>query len=275
MRLRFAGLAASVFLLGLSAMFALQRFGGRGFYRGMEDSFAPIPADASEKTEFIRARLMYSSAGRGGFGGFGRRGGFGRAWTTDYPKSDRQFLQGLRRLTRIHVRSLEQVVDLNSDDIFNYPFVYAVEVGQWYLSDAEALKLREYLLRGGFLMVDDFHGTYEWEVFMASMSRVFPDRPVVEIENKDAIFHVLYDMDERVQIPGISPLERGVTYEQDGIVPRWRGIYDDKGRIMVAICHNMDLGDAWEWADAPWYPERYTSMAYRIGIDYVIYSMTH
>jgi hypothetical protein len=275
MRLRSAGLAVSLLLLALSATFALQRFGGRGFYGGMEDNPAPTPPDATERTEFIRARLMYSSAGRGRFGGFGRRGGFGRAWTTDYPKSDRQFLQGLRRLTRIHVRSVEQVVDLNGDEIFNYPFVYAVEVGQWYLSDAEALKLREYLLRGGFLMVDDFHGTYEWEVFMASMSRVFPDRPVVEIDNKDAIFHVLYDMDERVQIPGIAPLERGVTYEQDGIVPRWRAIYDDKGRIMVAICHNMDLGDAWEWADAPWYPERYTSMAYRIGIDYIIYSMTH
>ncbi len=275
MRLRLAISVLALFLLGLSVTFALQRFGARGFYRGREDNSAPIPPDANEQTEFVRARLMYSSAGRGRFGGFGGRGGFGRAWTTDYPKSDRQFLQGLRRLTRIHVRSMEQVVDLSGDDIFNYPFVYAVEVGQWYLSDAEAQKLREYLLRGGFLMVDDFHGTFEWEVFMASMSRVFPDRPVVEIENKDAIFHVLYDMDERVQIPGIAPLERGVTYEQDGLVPRWRAIYDDKGRIMVAICHNMDLGDAWEWADAPWYPERYTSMAYRIGIDYIIYSMTH
>jgi len=167
------------------------------------------------------------------------------------------------------------VVDLDGDDIFNYPFVYAVEVGQWYLSEAQAAKLREYLLRGGFLMVDDFHGTYEWEVFMASMSRVFPDRPVVDIENQDAIFHVLYDLDERVQVPGLAALYNGVTYEQDGIVPRWRAIYDDKGRIMVAICHNMDLGDAWEWADDPGYPEKYASLAYRIGINYIIYSMTH
>jgi hypothetical protein len=271
MRLRIVVAVVFLSFLSWSLTFALQRRGG-GFFRDREDNPAPMPPDATEKTEFVRARLRYTNAGRQGFGGYG---GFGWSWTTDYPKSDRQFLQGVRRLTRIHVRSVEQVVDLDSDDIFNYPFVYAVEVGHWGLSDEQAAKLREYLLRGGFLMVDDFHGTFEWEVFMASMSRVFPDRPVVEIENKDAIFHVLYDLDERFQVPGTSPLARGVTYEQDGIVPRWRAIYDDKGRIMVAICFNMDLGDAWEWADAPWYPEKYTSLAYRVGINYIIYSMTH
>jgi hypothetical protein len=173
------------------------------------------------------------------------------------------------------MRSYEQVVDLDSDDIFNYPWVYAVQVANWSFTDAEAKRLREYLLKGGFLMVDDFHGTFEWEVFRASMSRVFPDRPVVEIENKDAIFHVLYDLDERFQVPGLQFLYTGRLYEFDGIVPRWRAIYDDKGRIMVAICHNMDLGDAWEWADLPAYPEKYASLAYRVGINYIIYSMTH
>lgn len=261
----------SLFLFVLSAGFALQRRGSRFFG---EDNPAPMPADAGEKTEYVYARLRYDNARRGDYGGFRRFRGFG-SWTTDYPKSDRQFLQGVRRLTRIHVRSVEQVVDLDSDDIFNYPFVYAVEVGQWYLSDEEAKKLRDYLLRGGFLMADDFHGTVQWEIFMASMSRVFPDRPVVEIENKDAIFHVLYDLDQRSQVPGLAALYRGVTYEEDGIEARWRGVYDDKGRLMAAICHNMDLGDAWEWADDPYYPEAYASLAYRIGINYIIYSMTH
>jgi hypothetical protein len=276
MRSRMALLLVGLFLLGLSATFAWQRR-NRSFGRGgYGDSAAAIPPDANEKTEFVYARLMYPSAGRRGFGGFGGYGGRGGgSWATDFPKSDRQFLQGVRRLTRIQTRSMEHVVDLDTDDIFNYPFIYAVEVGQWYLSDAQAAKLREYLLRGGFLMTDDFHGTYEWEVFMASMSRVFPDRPVVEIENKDAIFHVLYDLDERFQVPGLAALYGGVTYERDGIEARWRAIYDDKGRIMVAICHNMDLGDAWEWADDPGYPERYASLAYRIGVNYIAYSMTH
>jgi hypothetical protein len=265
-------------VLGLSVMFGWQRRGrgggGYGFGYGFEDNPAAIPPDYAEKTEFARARLQYADFGSGGFGG--RRGfGGGRSWTTDYPKSDRLFLQGVRRLTRIHVRSMEQVVNLDNDEIFDYPFVYAVEVGHWALGDAQAKKLREYLDRGGFLMVDDFHGTYEWEVFMASFTKVFPDRPIVEIDNKDAIFHVLYDLDERVQVPGNQFLYSGVTYEQDGIVPRWRAVYDDKGRIQVAICHNMDLGDAWEWADDPSYPEHYASLAFRIGINYIVYSMTH
>jgi hypothetical protein len=239
-----------------------------------EDNFASMPADAGEKTEFYWARLRYNDISMGGFGG--RRGfGGGRSWTTDYPKNDRLFLTAVRRLSRIHARSVEQVVDLDSDEIFNYPMVYAVEVGHWDLSDAQAAKLRDYLNRGGFLMVDDFHGTLEWEIFMMSLSRVFPDRAVVDIENKDPIFHVLYDLDERVQVPGFGALRSGVTYEQDGVTPRWRAVYDDKGRIMVAICHNMDLGDAWEWADDPGYPEKYSSLAFRIGVNYIIYGMTH
>jgi hypothetical protein len=110
---------------------------------------------------------------------------------------------------------------------------------------------------------------------MKSMVKVFPDRPVVDIENDDPIFHVLYNLDERFQVPGIATFGTGVTYEYDGVEPKWRAIYDDKGRIMVAICHNMDLGDAWEHADWPEYPERYSSLAYRTGINYIIYAMTH
>jgi hypothetical protein len=224
------------------------------------------PPDADEKTEWAFARLMYPSA----YGGFR-----GARWTTDYPKADRQFVQGVRRLSRLSVRSVEQVIDPDTEQVFDWPWIYAVEVGYWDLTDAQCKKLRDYLLRGGFLMVDDFHGTREWQGFMASMTRIFPDRPVVELEDKDPIFHMLYDLDERFQVPGTAALFGGTTYERDGIFPRWRGIYDDKGRIMVAICHNMDLGDAWEHADKPWYPEKYTSLAYRIGLNYIIYSMTH
>jgi len=137
------------------------------------------------------------------------------------------------------------------------------------------LKLREYLDRGGFLMVDDFHGSIEWEIFMASLSRVFPDRPVIDIPPNDHIMHILYELDEKVQVPGIVMFYSGQTYEQDGVEPKWRAILDDKNRIMVAICHNMDLGDSWEHADMPEYPEKYTSLGYRIGINYIIYSMTH
>ncbi|MGE5569694.1 MAG: DUF4159 domain-containing protein [Rhodospirillales bacterium] len=231
------------------------------------DDDAPIPPDANEKTEWAFARLKYPS--------IWRRRWRGGSWTTDYPRADRQFVQGVRRLSRVHACSAERVVDLSTDEIFYWPWVYAVEVGQWDLSDSEAARLREYLLRGGFLMVDDFHGTMEWQNFMASMRRVFPDRPVVDIDDKDAVFHVIYDLDERFQVPGVQYLYSGRLYERDGIEAKWRGIYDDKGRIMVAICHNMDLGDAWEWADDPRYPERFASLAYRIGVNYIVYAMTH
>ncbi|MGC8793757.1 MAG: DUF4159 domain-containing protein [Bryobacteraceae bacterium] len=238
-----------------------------GFRQEVDNDDAPFPPDGHEKTEFVFARLRYPSVRFA----WGFRGN----WATDYWKADRQFVQGVRRLTRIHVRSVEQVVDLDSDEIYNWPWIYAVEVGHWDLTDAQCKRLRDYLLRGGFLMVDDFHGTWEWETFMASLSRVFPDRPVVDIDSGDPIFHVLYDLDERFQVPGIQYWYTGRIYEKDGIEPRWRALYDDKGRIMVAICHNMDLGDAWEWADHPRYPERYASLAYRIGINYIIYAMTH
>lgn len=251
---------AVVFLVG--AMFA-QR--GRRFY-DEEDNPAPMPADASERTEYAFARLRYPS---------GRFWGYTGYWVIDYPKADRQFVQGVRRLTRIHTRSVEEVVSLDDDKIFDWPWVYVVEPGHWVLNDAQCRKLRDYLLRGGFLMTDDFHGSQEWEVFMDSMSRVFPDRPVVEIESGDAAFHVLYNLDDRFQVPGIVNAPYFRTYERDGVDPHWRGIYDDRGRLMVAINFNMDLGDAWEWADSPSYPEKYASLAYRIGINYIIYAMTH
>ena len=124
-------------------------------------------------------------------------------------------------------------------------------------------------------MCDDFHGTREWDVFEASMRRVFPDRPIVDIENQDQIFHTLYDLDDRYQVPGAQFLYSGRTYEYDGYDPHWRGIYDDKGRLMVAICHDMDLGDSWEWADEPRYPEKYSALGIRIGVNYLVYAMTH
>ncbi len=223
------------------------------------------------KSEYAWSRLRYSSASN--YGGYGFYGGGN--WSRDYPKADRQFLIALKRLTRIQARPTEQVVTLDSDDIFNYPWVYAVQVQTWTFTDAEAKRLREYLLKGGFIMVDDFHGTTDWEHFMSGMLMVFPDRPIEDLSDKDELFHVLYDLSERFQVPGEQYVSTGRTYEKDGYVPAWRGIRDDNGRVMVAICYNMHLGDAWEWADDPRYPEKFASLAFRIGINYVMYGMTH
>lgn len=233
---------------------------------------------SQQKAEFYWSRLQYTSSGRGygrggyGFGGFG---GYGENWERDYPKADRQFLMALKRLTRIQMRPTEQIVGLDSDEIFNYPWIYAVQVANWSFTDAQAKRLREYLLKGGFLMVDDFHGTEDWDRFMSGMRQVLPDRPIEDLSDSDEIFHVLFDLGERFQVPGEQYVYSGRTYERDGYVAKWRAIRDEKGRIMVAICHNMHLGDAWEWADDPRYPEAFSSMAYRIGINYIVYGMTH
>jgi hypothetical protein len=261
-------------LAAISALYAIQPFRE---YPGVEYDSFPIPRDYQEKTEWVFARLMYPPVNRlyGGFAFLGDWREGASNWTMDYPRSDRHFATALRRLTRIHVRSVEQPINLDNRDVFDWPWLYGVEVGHWDLSPAQAATMREFLLRGGFFMCDDFHGTVEWEVFAASMQRVFPDRPIVEIPSSDPIFHILYDLDDRYQVPGAQFLETRQVWEKDGKIPHWRGIYDDKGRLMVAICFDMDLGDSWEHADNPLYPEKYSALGIRIGVNYVNYAMTH
>ena len=247
-------------------------------YNAAEYEDFPLPPDWNAKTEWTRARLRYPSV-------YARFGGEDLNWTIDYPRSDRHLLQGIRRLTRIDTRSVEQVVDLDgSGEVYNWPMLYAVEVGHWNLPDDQAAQLREFLLRGGFLMVDDFHGDQpynnvysEWQVFQASMKKVFPDRPIVDIPDADQIFHTVYDLTDRFQVPGWQWYRSRRTYEAGvtGMTPHWRAIYDDKGRVMVAICHNMDLGDAWEWSDDPRYPEKFARLAYEVAVNYFLYDLTH
>lgn len=237
-------------------------------YPGWEYYEFPLPPDYMVPAEWVFARFMYRSVPTW-------RGRTGN-WTIDYPRSDRHLSGAVRRLTRIQARSVEQPVAAeDGDDIYNWPWMYAVEVGHWDLTDLQASKLRDYLERGGFLMVDDFHGTREWETFVESMKRVLPDRAIVDLPNSDPIFHSVYDLDDRYQVPGEQYLYSGSTSEWDGYQARWRGIYDDKGRVIVAICHNMDLGDSWEHADSPEYSEQFSALGFRIGVNYLVYAMTH
>jgi hypothetical protein len=240
-----------------------------------------LPNDFAEKTEWTFARLMYPPAPRGRYGrGYGFRGGGmwtegNTIWTQDYPRADRHFSMAVRRLTRIHVRSVEQPVNLDEGGEFDWPWLYAVQTGSWQLTDAQAKSLREYLLRGGFFMADDFWGPAEWDVFMASMKKVFPEREVVELENVNPIFHTVYDLDERYQVASQGSVRRGTSWKCDGCPDHWRGIFDDQGRLMVAITFQSDVGDSWEWADAPDYPEHYAALGIRIGVNYIIYAMSH
>ena len=231
-----------------------------------QTSYRDIPL----QSEFHFARLAFGVNGRQ-FSTYPDE-----PWLRDWPDAEYHFLQGVRRLTRIDAKGEYRQVSLLNDALFDYPMIYAVKVGYWYLNQPEIERLREYLLRGGFLVVDDFHGPSEWAQFVGTLQKVFPNKTVIEIPDEHEIFHVLYDLDDRSQIPGRQSVYNGVTWEHPlGVPEHWRGVYDDDGRIMIAINFNMDMGDAWEHADDEFYPEPLTALAYRIGINYIIYTMTH
>lgn len=223
-------------------------------------------ADTYPSAEFTFARLIYS-------GGSWRRGS---NWAVDYPKADRQFLYALRKLTDFEfIHPENKSVTILSPEIYEHPFVYAVEVGHMHLSDAEVVQLREYLLRGGFLVVDDFHGEYEWRQFYSQIKRVFPEYEPRDLPPSHPVFHCYFNIEELYQVPGIQYLYSGRTWEKGGYEARYMGIENDEGRLMVMINYNVDLGDAWEWAEVEAYPRRYANLAFQLGTNYIIYAMTH
>lgn len=227
--------------------------------------------------EFVVGRLMFPQIRRGYMLGAGpgdwRAGA--TAWTVDYPEGDRTFARLLERLTTIDVRLVEQPVNLDDDiDAYYWPFLISGLVGAWDLTDAQAAKLREYLLRGGFLLCDSFYGTVEWEGFIASMQRVFPDRPIVDLPDTHPIFHAVYDLTNRPQIPTWQHLPRG-GYRNDGAIPRWRAIVDDDERVMVMITFNNDVADGWQRADEYDYPQEAANLAISLGVNFAVYALSH
>lgn len=227
------------------------------------------PENPKEKAEWTFARFRYDLGDEFGNYGFQR-------WAADYPKSDRQFIPGVKRLTRIDARSTEHIVDANSDELFNYPWIYVEDPGAWRLNRAQANRLRQYVERGGFIMLDDSWGDREWATMEAGVEMILPGHSIEDLPDNATIFHVVYDLNDRVQVPGTRHIwGRRWPLSPDMVRPRWLGVRDDKGRVVIAICHNSDVGDAWEWADSPRYPEKAASFAYRLGINYIIYAMTH
>lgn len=239
-------------------------------------SHFPLPPDWNKPGEWTFARLMFPPGPldgyRGRFDGPWQEGL--SLWTQDYPRADRSMANAVRRLTNVDARSVEQSVNLDDgDEVYNWPWLYAVQVGEWGLTEKQAKKLRDYLLRGGFFMADDCHGSQEQAYFEKTMKMVFPERDLVDIPNDDPIFHTFFNLDDRFQIPGAEHLATG--HKKDGYVAHWKGIYDDKGRIMVAFSLNSDIGDSWEFLDDPRYPPKFSVLGTKIGVNYVIYAMTH
>ena len=257
----------------------------------------PSLADTSEShPEFYFTRLIYSG-GRGGFysaqsspklgaertceslargeGG----GGGGGSWATDYPASDCKFMWGVERLSGIRVYDrTPHSVAIMDPELFKYPYLYVVEPGRGMdLSNEETARLREYMLRGGFMHWDDFWGLRQFGNVEYQLKRIFPEFSIKELDLRHEIFHTFFDVDKVVQIPNIGNGRRGgrTWEESDDTEPRILGISDEKGRLMMVITYNSDLGDAWEWMDDPDYPEVYSSQAYRMGLNFIVYSMAH
>jgi hypothetical protein len=245
-----------------------QTRGGRRWQQYEREMQDPVddPPDVMRRGEFSLGRLRYRSPMD--------RGRWYARWGIDVNKGDRLFLSHLIRLTRIDVESTENIVDVATDRIFDTPWMFAGSVGDWTFTDDEVRRMREFFLRGGFLMVDDFHNPREWATFMAGMSRILPGVDAVELADGDPMFQAVYNLDKRVRVPGANVVH-GSQVERGGIEPHWRTMRDEKGRAMLAICFNMDVGDGWEFADEPEYPEKYASEAIRLGVNYTVYAMTH
>ena len=255
---------------------------GQRFRFQQEEEEAPRPAFASQaEFHFIRVEYTDLPEYHRSFG-FASRGARGEGWwVVDWPDADDHFSQGVERLTRVATGDPRNL-RFTDEHLFDYPWVYATQTGWWNLSDAETARLREYLLRGGFLVVDDFWGAEQWEIFRETMARVLPGHAISDLAQTDSVMHVLYDIQDkdRTFIPGTRHLRRGpggtvLVYQPEGSTPAWRAMYDDRGHMVVAVNFNTDVGDAWEYADSPIYPEQMTALAYRYGINYLIYSMTH
>ncbi len=247
-------LLAGVLLLFMGALVAYASPQRGGFFSNRQAENQRPP----EETEFVFARVQFNS------GGFGFRGGNG--WAHDYPVAEEQILELAERLTRIHVHPQSYViVQLESEEIFEYPFLYFSEVGEMNLTPKEIENFREYLGRGGIAMIDDFDGVQTLAWFESQMRKVFPERGFEEMKVEHSIFHNAYDVDTRYVIP---PMQYGDR-------PRFYGYFDERQRLSMIINHNNDIGDFWEWLDQPRYPLEGTIEGVRLGINYLLFSMTH
>jgi hypothetical protein len=266
-------LAASVVLAQRNAREADERRGGDVPNWKVDPPF--------KKDVFTFVRIKYSVDGS-------KRGGFGHTyerWKIDFPDSDLNFSFRLQQVTSIKVDPEGKILELTDKELFDYPFIYIVEPGKLTFTEQEVPILRRYLLNGGFLMCDDFWGDMDWLNFSEELTRVFPDRAPVDLPFEHPIFHCVFDLKEKPQVPGVDWGIRseftGITYE-----PRhnpgaedvhYRAILDDKGRIMVMLCHNTDLGDGWEReGESEYYFKEFSEKkAYPLGINIVFYAMTH
>jgi Domain of unknown function (DUF4159) len=237
---------------------------------------AQLPAAADDRSaglqwRFVRIRYHYTTEGTRLPQDFA-----GEPWYIDAPAAEQNLSRRVKTATAIQV---EDPIVLTLDDprLFQYPWIYFVEPGNLKMHAGDVTVLREFLLRGGTATFDDFHGPYEWDNFAREMKRVFPDREIVEVPKEHPVFSSFYPIDHYPQVAGLGSFLAGRSWEKGGVVPHLRTILDDAGRPMIFINWNTDMGDGWEWSNAEDYPGyiKYTAMAYRMGINEIVYALTH
>ena len=214
----------------------------------------------------------------------------GQGWRTDYPDADHNLMLRLSQLTRTPIRTNprgrpeHRIVEFTDDELFQCPFTFMSDVGTMAFDSEEADRLRDYLLRGGFLWVDDFWGTRAWNSWVREIRKVLPEGeyPIEDIPPGSTIFNALYVVYDVPQVPSIQHWRRSgrgsSTSEQgaDSAVPHLRGIQDAQGRIMVLMSHNTDIADGWEreGEDEEFF-FLFSPKAYALGINIVLYALTH
>ncbi|HWC58181.1 MAG TPA: DUF4159 domain-containing protein, partial [Verrucomicrobiae bacterium] len=208
-----------------------------------------------------------------------RKWGTGGNWATDTPDSDLNLSFRLQQVTSIKVNPNGRYLWLTDPELFKYPFIYMVEPGTLSLDDDEVAALRKYLLNGGFLWVDDFWGEAEWEGMAEEIRKVFPDRKWVDLPLDHPLYHCVFEIKSKGQVPGMGVWQRRhVTWERpDAHETHHRVIFDDKGRIMIFATHNTDNGDGWEReGEDHYYFENFSEkISYPLGINVIFYVMTH
>jgi hypothetical protein len=234
------------------------------------------PAFTNDVFTFARLKFGQYAGGR-----FGR----GRLWDDDTPDADLNLIFRLYQVTSLKVRPGLNFIDISVADLPDYPFVYLAAGGQAVLSDEEASALRNYLLNGGFLMVDDFWGDDQWRHFYEQIKKVLPEREPVELTLDHPIFHNVYSFKKEPQIPSVGsfmsynlPYDPGVgPYEEKSHDPHYYGIYDDKQRMMVLACHNNHFGDGWEHEgdDDSYFYTFSMPLAYPMFLNILTYAMEH
>jgi hypothetical protein len=263
MRRALAGSLVAVLVLGTGWALAQRR--RRGDH---EPSSTGWEVDKDQPNDvFTFARLRYSSWRSSS------------NWRIDWPDADFNLSFRLQQLTSLKVQPEGKTIDITDENLREYPFVYIVEPGYLEFTEPEVASLRQYLLGGGFLMVDDFWGEKEWGNFYQQIRRVFPEREPVDLDLSHPIFHTVFDLKAKPQMPSINVwFQTGLTYErEDAKEPHYRAIFDDKGRMMVLACHNTDLGDGWEreGEDPRYFHQFSEKQAYPMAINVIFYVMSH